>query len=358
MLNEERDLGDGRRLTHWKQDAPIASWLNAIAVAQFASHHGEAVRGVPLQTWVYPQDRDAGIVTFEGPARQSMELFGEYVGPYPYAKLANVQSAGLRGGTEHASVIFYDERAVGPRPASWLVAHEVAHQWFGNAVTQKDWDDVWLSEGFATYFGMLFVEHYEGRDAFVTALKRSRDTVFATEKRLTAVPVVHENLSDMRRVLNPLVYQKGAWTLHMLRGAVGDEKFRRGIRDYYKRYRDANASTEDFRRVMEHAGGAELEWFFKQWLRRASSPTIQGTWVYESAAKRVEIELAQTQSGEAFRLPLEVGLAVEAEHRPRLEKIEMTQTKQRFVIACDKEPASVTLDPNTWVLMNARFGPR
>ncbi|HEV2690775.1 MAG TPA: M1 family metallopeptidase [Bryobacteraceae bacterium] len=355
VLQEETDLGDGRRLTHWKQSVPIASWLNAVGVAQFASRHFGTVKGIPLQTWVYHQDRDAGMVTFEGPARQAMEFYIDHIGPFAYEKLANVEAAGLRGGTEHASAIFYGEASVTTRPATGLVAHEIAHQWFGDSVTEKDWDDVWLSEGFATYFTLLCTEHYEGRDAFVAGLKRSRDTVFATEKRMPDVAVRHNNLADMKKVLNPLIYQKGGWTLHMLRGQIGTDKFWAGIRDYYRQYRDGNASTDDFRKVMEANSGTDLAWFFSQWLDRPGSPAVEGTWTYDPAAKKIRIELAQTQPGDPYRLPLELSVQEPGAAQARVEKIELTGRAQVFEIAADKEPSSVTLDPNTWLLMDARF---
>jgi len=358
LLQEETDLGDGRRLTHWKQSVPISSWLNAIGVAQFTSRHFGVVNGIPLQTWVFHQDREAGITTFELPVRQAIEFFSEHIGPYPYEKLGNVQAAGLGGGTEHASVIFYGENSITNRPATNLVAHEIAHQWFGDAVTEKDWDDVWLSEGFATYFTLLFTEHYQGRDAFVAGLKRSRETVLNTEKRLPGKAVIHDNLSDMKQVLNQLVYQKGGWVLHMLRAQIGTEKFWVGIRDYYKRYRDSNASTDDFRKVMEENSGADLSWFFQQWLKRPASPVIEGGWRYNPATKRIEIELTQTQPGDPYRLPFEIGITVDGTQGTKIEKIEMKERQQRFEIAADKEPSSVVLDPNTWVLMDARFSKR
>ncbi|HEV8041779.1 MAG TPA: M1 family aminopeptidase, partial [Bryobacteraceae bacterium] len=234
--------------------------------------------------------------------------------------------------------------------ATNLVAHEIAHQWFGDSVTEKDWDDVWLSEGFATYFTLLCTEHYEGRDAFVTGLKKSRDTVFAVEKKIPGVAVRHDNLSDMKTVLNQLVYQKGGWTLHMLRGQIGTDKFWAGIRDYYHHYRDSNASTDDLRKVMEETSGVDLHWFFDQWLNRAGSPVVEGNWRYDAAGKQIVIDLVQKQSGEAYRLPLEIGIF------DRIEKIEMTRKEQKFEIASDKEPTSLALDPNTWILMDAKFG--
>ncbi|HXV29762.1 MAG TPA: M1 family metallopeptidase [Sinorhizobium sp.] len=355
LLQEEIDLGDGTRRTHWKNSVPIASWLNAIGVAQFAAHHAGNVVGVPLQTWVFHQDRDAGVTAFEGPARQAMELFSNRVGPYAYEKLANVEAAGLGGGTEHASVIFYGERSISGRPIVGLVAHEIAHQWFGNAITESDWDDVWLSEGFATYFASLFTEHYQGRDAFVAGLRRARETVFNLEEKEPKLAVIHDNLSDMTKVLNRLVYQKGGWTLHMLRGIVGTETFWAGIRDYYQRYRNGNVSTDDFRRVIEEHSGKDLAWFFDQWLKRPGSPAIEGNWSFDSAAKKIKVELAQTQNGAAYRLPLEIAVETEGARDRRVEKIEMTAKQQSFEVAAESEPTSVVLDPDTWILMHSQF---
>jgi len=354
LLQEETDLGDGRRRTHWKQSVPIASWLNAVGVEQFAVFHAGAVKGVELQTWVAHQDGDAGRIFFEAPARQALDFYSEHVGPYAYEKLANVAAAGLNGGTEHASAIFYGERGIRATPATNLVAHEVAHQWFGDSVTEWDWDDVWLSEGFATYFSLLFTEHYSGRDAFVAGLRSSRERAIATEKALPGISVIHNNLSDMSKVLNQLVYQKGGWVLHMLRGVIGTENFWSGIREYYRRYRDGNASTADLRRVMEEASRQDLGWFFDEWLTRQTSPSFDGGWRYDAAAKQIEIEINQTQPGEPYRMPFEVGIVAEGEPQPmtRVERLEMRSKRSAFTIAADKAPAAVTFDPNTWLLMD------
>ena len=347
-LQEEIDLGDGRRMTHWKESAPIASWLNNIGVAQFASLHVGKAAGVPLQTWVFPRDRDAGMATFDEPMRQAMEFYSERVGPYSYEKLASVQNGAARGGgMEHASEIFFGQNSVSGRPALGLVAHETAHQWFGDSVTEKDWDDVWLSEGFATYFAALTTEHYEGRDAFLTQMKRSRASIFNTEKRMPGVAVVQDR--PWKGIPNGIVYQKGGWSLHMLRGQIGDVKFWAGIREYYRRFRDGNASTADFEKVMEEASGADLGWFFKQWLYRPGSPTLQGTWHYNVAAGTVALELMQTQNGGAYRLPLEIAVG------DSTTKVEMTQKQQSFEIPAAKDPGTVTLDPNVWILMDAKF---
>jgi aminopeptidase N len=352
VLLEELDLGGDLRRTHWKQSVPIASWLYALGVARFSVHHYAVVRGVPQQVWVFPQDRERAYQIFELTGRRAFEFFSDQIGPYPYEKLAHVQAAGLGGGTEHASAIFYGEKGVASGRAP--VVHEVAHQWWGDAVTEKDWDDVWLSEGFATYFTHLYTERFDGRDAFVRNLRGDVQTILTAQKAAPDQPVIHRNLSDMSRVLNRFVYQKGGWVLHMLRGTIGTEKFWDGVREYYARFRDRNASTDDFRQVMERASGTQLTWFFDQWLKRPGMPAIRGSWHYDAAAKRIQIELAQTQEGAPYRLPLEIGI-VTASGPQRIERIELAAASGQFDVAADVEPSDVRLDPNSWVLMQAEF---
>lgn len=140
----------------------------------------------------------------------------------------------------------------------------------------------------------------------------------------------------------------------MLRGQIGFDKFRGGFREYYRLSRDGNASSEDFRRVMEEASGQDLRWFFEQWLHRTPSPSLDGTWQYNARRQKIEVELTQAQTGEAYRLPVEIGFTVSG--MARVEKMELTAKQQRFEFAVDGEPSAVVLDPNTWLLMDARFG--
>ena len=348
QLVEEVDLPGNERRTHWKQSVPIASWLYALGLARFAVHHYEVVRGIPQQVWSFPQDREKAYQLFELTGRRAFEYFSDWIGPYSYEKLAHVEAAGMSGGTEHASAIFYGEKGVtaGRGP----VVHEVAHQWWGNSVTEKDWDDIWLSEGFATYFAHLYTEQFSGRDAFVRGLKSDITTVLQTQKAMPDQPIIHRNISDMENVLNRLVYQKAGWVLHMLRGYVGTEKFWTGIRNYYQRYRNLSASTDDFRQVMEQASGKDLTWFFDQWLKRPGMPKLNWTWRYDSTAKTIEVEIRQTQSGAPYRLPMDIGITSEAGGQIKVEPIELTGAQGRFTIKAAAEPQAVVLDPNTWLL--------
>ena len=371
LLIEETDLLDGTRRSHWKQSVPIATWLYALGAARFAVQTVDYYNGAPIQTWVYAQDRDAGFHDFAVPTKQAMEFYGDMVGPYSYEKLANVQSNSVGGGMEAATAIFYGDASVtGERDVRWrnVIIHEVAHQWFGNAVTEYDWDDVWLSEGFATYFTLLFIEHQYGRDEFIERLKVSRDRIRDFMAENPDYRIVHDNLSDMSRVTSgPGTYQKGSWVLHMLRGVVGEDAFWAGIQAYYREFQDGNATTADFRRAMEEASGLDLRTFFDQWLYRGGWLEYEGGWSYDAAAGAIHIDIRQVHDERhTFRMPVEVAIHLPpdgpleggvhgATRPPRVEVLDVDGRQGRFTIPVPAEPFDVVFDPNTWLLMDAAF---
>jgi len=258
---------------------------------------------------------------------------------------------------ESASAILYNESAVtGTRSVRWrnVVIHEIAHQWFGNAVTEADWDDVWLSEGFATYFTLLFIEHAYGREEFVRGLEASRQTVRSFAEKNPGYTIIHRNLSRMEEVTSSHTYQKGSWILHMLRGVTGSEAFQRGIRSYYQRHFNANATTADFRRAMEEASGRELGWFFDQWLYKPGTLKVAGRWRYNAAARQLELELDQVQTdGSLFTMPIEVGIRSKGQAVESIHRVQLAAKSNRFTIDLPTEPESVRLDPGVWVLMDA-----
>ena len=350
---EETDLMDGTRRTVWLESLPIAPWLYVLGVARFAVQHVGDYHGVPIETWVFAQDREKGFHDFAVPTRDVLAFYSEWIGPFSYEKLANVQSTSAAGGMEAASAIFYATGSVsGTRNVRWrnVVIHEIAHQWFGNAVTENDWNDVWLSEGFATYFTLLFQEHAYGRDEFVEGLRKSRAGIIELDAKLPGYRVVHENLVNMANVTNRLTYEKGAWTLHMLRQRVGDEAFWAGIRAYHARYREATASTADFRAEMERASGQELRAFFDQWLVRGGIPKLEGSWTWNARTRQVEVEVRQVQDGAPFVMPLEIAIALNGAPA-RVERIELgSGAVTRASFAAEQAPTAVTLDPEVRAL--------
>lgn len=356
---EETDLDSEMRLTHWKQSVPIAPWLYVLGVARFAIQHVDDFQGKAIQTWVYPQDRDAGFYDFAEPTKQVLEFYSDYVGPFSYEKLANIQSNSVGGGMEAASAILYgDNSVVGDRNTRWrnVVIHEIAHQWFGNAVTEYDWDDVWLSEGFATYFTLLFIEHQYGRDEFLQGLRSSKTRVDNFQKKNPDYTIVHDNLKDMGKVTTGQTYQKGSWILHMLRGMVGTDVFWKGIQNYYAKYQNSNATTADFRREMEEVSGSDLSTFFEQWLYKGGMLKYSGSWKYNNRTKEVTIDLDQVQTdGSFFEMPVQVGIKYPGKNTMTIELLQVNKKSNSFTIKVETEPEALVLDPNTWVLMDADF---
>ena len=359
---EISDVPGGRRRTHWKNSVPIAPWLYVLGAARFAVQRVGTFDGKAIETWVYAQDRDAGFADFATPTKEVLAYYTDYVGPFAYERLANIQSNSVSGGMEAASAILYSESSVtGTGSVRWrnVVIHEIAHQWFGNAVTEADWDDVWLSEGFATYFTLLYIEHAYGRDEFVRGLQSSRSTVMSFAAKNPAYTIIHQNLSRMEDVTSSHTYQKGSWTLHMLRGVIGSEAFQRGIRAYYARHFNGNATTADFRRAMEEASGQELGWFFEQWLYKPGTLKVAGSWSYDAAAGQVRMTLDQVQTdGRLFTMPIEIGVYSKGQPTPVMERVRVTAKSNTFTINAPTAPDSVRLDPNVWVLMDATFGKR
>ena len=359
---EESNLKDGLKRTHWKQAVPISCWLYVLGVAEFAIQYVDTFEDKSIQTWVYKQDREAGFYDFAVPTKHTLQFFSDYVGPFAYEKLANIQSNSVGGGMEAATAIFYGDNSVtGKRTSRWrnVIIHEVAHQWFGNAVTEYDWDDVWLSEGFATYFTLLFREHAYGREDFVSGLISSRERVFDYYEDHKNYRIVHDNLSDMTQVTSGQTYQKGAWILHMLRNLIGDEIFQEAIRNYYSRYMNSNATTDDFKHEMEVVSGLDLDIFFNQWLYQGGHIILDGSWKYDDKKKEIIIDIQQVQNdGYLFSFPIEFGIYEEGKVAPTVEQRSVTKRKSSYSIPADLKPNKVAIDPRTVLLANWSFKER
>ncbi|MGZ3811255.1 MAG: M1 family aminopeptidase, partial [Mucilaginibacter sp.] len=302
----EDALPNNLKVTHWKETAPLPTKVMVIGVADFAVDNTGDVKGIPVYTYVFPENKEVGFNGYSV-AKEILAYYMDKVGPYAYEKLANVQSKTIFGGMENASAIFYFENSVGDKGIEELMAHEIAHQWFGDAASEKSFGHLWLSEGFATYMTNVYLEHKYGADTLKARLKEDRRTVLEFEKS-RKTPVVDTGVhSDYMVLLNANSYQKGGWVLHMLRIKLGDDVYWKGIRAYYAKYKNSNANTDDLRAMMEQASGQNLEPFFKQWLRTPGTPHLTITWKYDAAKKAVELSITQKQET-LFEFPLEVSV--------------------------------------------------
>ena len=348
-----------RTLTRWRESRPIPPYLMVIAAAPLVYYDlgrdgcgvGEFDGCVKQSVYVAPELRDY----LPGPfahAAPIVKLFSQLVGPFPYEKLAHLQSSTRYGGMENAGAIFYSDAAFRRRSLRpGLIAHETAHQWFGDAVTEREWSHVWLSEGFATYFAELYVEHSEGDSAFRANLRQIREQVIKAPE-VASRPVIDTTQTNLMELLNTNSYQKGGWTLHMLRALVGDSAFFRGIRSYYLGNRHSTAYSDDLRRAVEGASGRSLGWFFDQWLRRPGFAELTTSWRYDAAQRRVVATIAQGTRFGAYRFPLTVAVT-DASGRERRATIEVPASPSSTIsvpLDLDGAPRTVTFDPDVRVL--------
>ena len=354
-LVETRRLPDGRRLTHWSAPVAIPAYCMVVGLADFQVTRVGVANGIPLSLWVFAPDAEATHRMFARSVLM-MEYYADLLGPYPYSKLAQVQSTIRYTGMENASAIFYAETELqGPNVDEFPVAHEIAHQWWGNSVTPADWDDLWLSEGFATYFDALFYEHIEGPEALRRRLRRGAERLVALHERRPGA-IVEPEVADPREKLTPRVYQKGAWVLHMLRRRIGDERFFSGMREFYQRHAGGNATTADLRRVLEAETGDSLEGFFRQWLLRKGMPRLRLTWDWEEAAGEVVVEVVQVQDGEPYDAPLDLAFLGPGGVERRTMTLRRARDVARF--ALPDAPSALEVDPDGWLLHQATVAAR
>lgn len=351
-LVEETSLERDRELTRWRTGIPLPTKVMVIGVARFAVDHLEDYEGIPVQSWVYPENRREGFYDF-ALAREILAYFEERIGAFPFEKLANVQSTTRYGGMENASTIFYAEDAVtGTREAESLLAHEIAHQWFGDAVTETDWKHLWLSEGFATYLTHLYMESTYGPERLDERLERDRRRILQFADRAPNRPVIDSLASDPNTLLNANSYQKGGWVLHMLRERIGRDVLWEGLAAFYEEYRDGNADTDDFERVMEEVSGDELDTFFDQWLRRPGVPALEGQWSYEDG--HVVVHLRQLQAA-PYDLFVDIGIVAPGSDTPRVETVDLDERSATFRLPAAGAPERVVLDPGVDLLAEMRI---
>ncbi len=353
------------RLTwEWEVTVPISSYNMVVGAAKLEiGTVGLAACGkapasqredgcVEVTYWVYPEDVEKAKPSFRR-AAEMVNYFTQTIGPFPFEKLANVQSSTRYGGMENASAIFYSENVIAKgRNIEGTVSHEIAHQWFGDAVTESNWHHLWLSEGFASYFGALFFEYADGVEDFRKRMENNRQRVL--KSKVTNRPIIDPEVKDLFKLLNSNNYPKGAWVLHMLRGILGDEIFFQGIKEYYRKFLHSAILTEDFQRVMEETSGMDLSWFFQQWLHEPGYPILSLEEIWESKVGTngsLKVRIRQTQKSDwpVYRIPTE--LCWERGQNEECRNIELTKKDQVFHFNFDVKPKHpAVIDPDGWVL--------
>ncbi len=338
---EVSNLPNNLRLTHYKESTPLPTKVMVIGVADFARELVKTVNGIPVYSWVYAEDREKGFNDY-GVAADILPFYINKVGPYAYQKLANVQSKTRFGGLENANTIFYYENSVnGLNQNEALMAHEIAHQWFGNSITETDWRHIWLSEGFATYFTQLYMSYAHGADTALKISLQNREKALEYAHKASKA-IVDTTYADPMDLLNPNSYEKAGWVLKMLHQQIGDSLFWATIQKFYSAYAGKNAATEDFIRMTEEVSGKNLQTFFKQWLYQPQHPILRVNSNYNSSTQQIEIDIIQEQSY-LFDTPLQIELTT---NEGKITKaVQLKEKVTHVAIALPSPTFKIKLDP-------------
>ena len=341
------------------ESVPIPPYCMIIAVGEFAQVVPPQQDLTPLAYYVPLPEKDIALSGF-APAYPSLKYFSQTVGEYPYEKLALIVGSTRFGGMENSTAIVFSSTLFDPRPNAplsrtfqiregivSLVAHEIAHQWFGNSVTQSTWSDLWLSEGFATYFAALFIQRTDGEEAFQDYMTNAGRTYLGSA-RTVGTPLHDTETEDLMRLLNANSYQKGAWVLHMLRSELGDKHFFDGVKRYYEEHKNETANSEDLRIALEQTSGKNLKPFFASWVYGAGHPKYSLTWGWNRRTKTVRLTLKQMQTQPAF--PNHVPLTITTAQGRQVVTLKPVQKETRQDIRLSSAPIAIEIDLDNLVL--------
>ena len=364
-LNNVTTTSGANRTWTFAEGVPIPPYCMIIAVGQFKTFQIAERSLTPLSYYVPQSDAPHALKGF-APANPSVSFFSETIAPYPYEKLALIVGATQFGGMENSGAIVFSRTLFDSRPQARLsktygipigiaslIAHEIAHQWFGDSVTESTWADLWLSEGFATYFAGLFLQKYESEEAFQRYMSDAAAAVFAFEKQ-KRMPIVDRDTEDLMELLNANNYQKGAWVLHMLRSSMGDEVFFRAIRSYYQAHVSKTANSEDLRAALEKASGRNLQTFFARWIYDSGHPQYELSWQW-LRERELRLVLRQVQTGNVFTDPVPVTIRTASGTRDIV--LRPTDKSLTETIQLRGKPLKIELDPRNTLLKESRITP-
>jgi aminopeptidase N len=363
-LQSEKSGKDGLITFHWLQDKPHVNYLIALAAGHFHKLEDKA-GNLPLALLVPPSHQQQATNAFAD-TRKIIEFYQKEIGvPFAWDKYWQVYCLDfIAGGMENTSCTFeaagmlFNSDTEELRTLHQLDAHETAHQWFGDLVTCRDWSHLWLNEGFASYYTILYEEQKLGKDAMNHALWLEAQDVFAANDMR---PTVWRDYSDPMQQFDTRVYPKGAWILHMLRSQLGADLYRKCVKTYLERHRSGIVSTDDLQDVIEEVSGLSFDQFFDQWLHHGGVPEFKVDYAWDSAAKLAKITVRQTQKlseqVRLFRVPLPVSFHTAGQKEPLRFTMDVRQEVEDFHFTLPAQPELVRIDPDYTVLAKITFTP-
>ena len=358
-----KDAGNGMKTWDWQESLPSSTYLITVVAGEF-DEVNDLWRGKPV-TYYAPKGRGDRLKINYQRTPQMMELFSKKLGvDYPWEKYAqSMVDDFVAGGMENSSATTNTSSSlVHPQLVpeyttgeDGLISHELGHQWFGDLVTCKDWGNIWLNEGFATFMEYVWMEGYFPKDESEFERWSSVHEWFE-QADLWAKPLVRHDFDDSSE-FDGNAYGKGGLVLYMLRHQLGEEAFYRGLKHYLEVNRGKNVVTADLVKAIEEETHTNVDQFFTQWVHGAGAPKFDLSYSYDDTKHQVTLKVKQTQKIEGrvglFRIPTEVEITTDsgAKHYP----ITVSKAEEAFALPADSTPIMVLLDKGGHILKTAEF---
>ncbi|MBX3394640.1 MAG: HEAT repeat domain-containing protein [Phycisphaerae bacterium] len=360
-LERVTENSDGTRTFHWSQTKPHVSYLITLVAGEFATRT-DTWRDIPVAYHANPKHEEKLERSFRNTPAM-LEFFSNQIGvKFPWAKYDQVCCHGFGGGMENTSATtlgeraLYDDRRILDDDPDGLISHELAHQWFGDLLTCRDWAHIWLNEGFASYFEALWDEHHSGPEEFSYNMRnKARGAINGGREH----PVVWRGYTSPDEQFDSRAYPKGAWVVHMIRRRLGDGLFWQVIKTYVERFSHRSVDTEDLRKTIEEVTGRSFERFFLDWTGRAGSPEVKVAYRWLEQDRMAKLTVEQTQKEDPFHFPLVFEFGFGGDETPYRMTHEVTERQSTFYVPLKRQPKQVRIDPEQAVLMTlAREQPR
>jgi aminopeptidase N len=361
IMRDNKENEDGTRTCHWVQAQTLVSYLLTVVVGEFDAYE-QKWDGLPVLSYV-PKGRGADAERSFKKTPAMVEFFSKKIGVrYPWPKYAQTCMEDFSGGMENTSATtltmdtLHDERAHLDVTSESLVSHELAHQWFGDLLTCKDWGETWLNESFATYFATLWTEHDLGWDEALWARHNEAETYKRTDLRYRR-PIISYRYETPSGMFDAHSYPKGARVLHMLRFTLGDELFWKAINEYVKTHQFTTVEAADLRDAIENSTGQGLNWFFDQWLYKGGFPEFDVSWRWDDATKIAHLTVKQVQKVDTitpiFEMPVEIEIATR--NSTNVRRMNISKADETFHFPLDERPTRICFDPKDWLLKKLTF---
>lgn len=368
LINVQANLANKTKTYHWRMAQPFSSYLISIIVGEFTEVK-DRFKTIPVLSYVYKNQAENARLSF-GKLAKMVEFFSQRIGyDYPYAKYAQTTVRDFGGAMENITATTMTDTAIHDRRAHLdissddIMSHELAHSWFGNLLTCRDWGELWLNESFATFMEAAWTEQDKGRDEYLYEMYGNQKAYLQAWDGGLRRPIITKFYDDPDALFDAYVYPRGAAVVNMLRFILGEERFWKAINRYVKKYQYQNVETQQLVAAIEETSGQNLQWFFDEWLYKMGHPEFEITSTYDDNAKQVKLAVKQTQqpdaerkwfaSPEYFTMPVDV--AITTASGEKVHRVWIDQKEKMFTFAVDSRPLIINFDKGNYLIKRVKF---